>query len=305
MERTYFSINEAAAKQAKSMMSFSDYKEGSKTEEYRRMCDRTYDLAEEAIAARPDEAERISKLAERYAKKLADNMNKDSEIGCRCPSVMISGSGNFPTRKKEKQVAAWEKNNEEFNEIQTIRGKIEAIVNGKDIIKADDENAIAKLEEKLAKLEELQTTMREANRAIRLKDTEKGDAKLREMGYSDDDIKSLREPDFCGRVGYPDYAMSNNNGKIRATRLRIEELKKAKEAGDSEMECEFFKIVENTEAMRIQLFFDGKPEPEVRQIVKSHGFRWAPSVGAWQRQLNGNGRYALQRVIQELKEATA
>lgn len=31
MERVYFSINESAAKTAHSMMSFSDYEEGSKT----------------------------------------------------------------------------------------------------------------------------------------------------------------------------------------------------------------------------------------------------------------------------------
>lgn len=62
---------------------------------------------------------------------------------------------------------------------------------------------------------------------------------------------------------------------------------------------------ENVEAMRIQLFFEGKPEPEVRDILKSNGFRWAPSVGAWQRQLNNNGKYAVKRVIRELEEMEA
>ena len=57
--------------------------------------------------------------------------------------------------------------------------------------------------------------------------------------------------------------------------------------------------------MRIQLFFEGKPEPEVRDILKSNGFRWAPSVGAWQRQLNNNGKYAVERVIRELEEMEA
>ena len=50
---------------------------------------------------------------------------------------------------------------------------------------------------------------------------------------------------------------------------------------------------------------EGKPEPEVRDILKSNGFRWAPSVGAWQRQLNNNGKYAVERVIRELEEMEA
>ena len=52
--------------------------------------------------------------------------------------------------------------------------------------------------------------------------------------------------------------------------------------------------------MRIQLFFEGKPEPEVRDILKSNGFRWAPSVGAWQRQLNNNGKVCSRESCQRV-----
>ena len=99
--------------------------------------------------------------------------------------------------------------------------------------------------------------------------------------------------------------LRNNNANIRHTRSRLEALKAEKERGTAETSNEFFRVKENTEAMRIQLFFDGKPEPEVRQIVKAHGFRWAPSVGAWQRQLNNNGRYAVKQVIEELRRAAS
>ena len=44
MERVYFSINESAARTAHSMMSFSDYKEGSKTAGYKAQVDKAYEL---------------------------------------------------------------------------------------------------------------------------------------------------------------------------------------------------------------------------------------------------------------------
>lgn len=47
---------------------------------------------------------------------------------------------------------------------------------------------------------------------------------------------------------------------------------------------------------RLQIFFEEKPDGETRSALKSNGFRWAPSAGAWQRQLNDNAIYAAGRV---------
>jgi hypothetical protein len=302
MERVYFTINESGAKTAHSMMSFSDYKEGSKTAEYQRYVNEAYDLADKIAEARPNRADQAYSMAERYSRKIAEYMNKEISIGLMCPSVMISGAGNFPVRKKEKQNQAWEKNHQYYQEIQGILEKMRGILHGKEQILSGDEDAIERLEEKLENLKDMQANMKEANRAIRLKDTEKGNERLREMGYSDEQIKALREPDFCGRIGYADYALSNNNQRIHNTEARLKSLKEAKEKGTQEKEGEFFKVVENTDLMRLQIFFDGKPEPEVREVLKSNGFRWAPSQNAWQRQLTTNARYALHRVEQELQK---
>ena len=308
MERIYHTINEGAAKTANDMMSFREYKTGSKTAEYKGYVDRAYDLADKIAEERPDQAERVYSMAARYSKRMAEYMNREIHIGCMCPSVMISGSGNFPVRKKEKQNRAWDKNHEFYQETQKILSKMQSVLYGKDIIKSGDEDAIERLEEKLEALKECQETMKAVNKAIRMKDTEKGDEELRLMGYSDEQIKELRKPDFCGRVGYPDYALQNNNANIHRVEGRLKSLKAAKEKGSQQSENQFFKVVENTEIMRLQLIFDGKPETDVREILKSNGFKWAPSQGAWQRQLTPNAKYAMQRVIkqmEELKGATA
>lgn len=40
------------------------------------------------------------------------------------------------------------------------------------------------------------------------------------------------------------------------------------------------------------MFFDSKPDRDTCSAMRHGGFRWAPSVGAWQRQLNANTFYA-------------
>ncbi len=302
MERKYFYINESIARSAHDMTSMRDYSEGSTTAEYRSAVDKAYDIADRVSEKKPQEAERAYRLAERYSKKLAEYYNKESRIGMMCPSVLISGSSNFPVRKKEKQVAAWERNHKFYEHVQGILTKIENILYCREIIKSNDERAIEKLEDKLEDLKEKQELMKAANKAVRLKDTKAGDELLYEMGFSEKNIHALRTPDYCGRLGYPDYELSNNNANIHRVEERLKSLKAVKDIGSSEHEYKTFKVVENTEAMRYQIIFNGKPEADVRTLLKSNGFKWAPSQGAWQRQLTSNGKWALERVVEKLKE---
>lgn len=55
-------------------------------------------------------------------------------------------------------------------------------------------------------------------------------------------------------------------------------------------------VIRNKDEMRLQLIFEGKPDGDTRDKLKSNGFRWAPSQGAWQRLLNSNSEYALRRI---------
>lgn len=78
--------------------------------------------------------------------------------------------------------------------------------------KSDDENAIEKLQDKVDGLREDQERMKQANKAIRMKDKEKGDATLHDMGYTDEQIAQLREPDFCGRSNYREEGSEQRGG---------------------------------------------------------------------------------------------
>ena len=291
----YYPINEGAARRAKEMNSFSDYKEGSATAEYRAMVDKAAAIAEQQKSrVDPMYHEKIDHLLDTYARKLAENMNASYSIEARCPSILISGGGNFPVRKKEKQNAARDRNLEEWKHIQGLLDKIRSVGTGG--ISSDDPQAVEKLEAKLAALEKNQEMMKAANAAIRMKDPAKGDAKLAELGYTPEDIAKLRAPDFCGRIGYPAYALQNNNANIRRIRGRIAELKKRTENTPEGWEFDGGRVVVNTAENRLQIIFDGKPDADIRTELKGEGFRWAPSQGTWQRQLTDNAMRAARRL---------
>ncbi len=293
---TYYTINEDLARRAKEMMSFSDYKQGSATAEYRRCVDDVY-MTSYLHKKRVDPMyhEKIDYLADLYAKKLADNMNEDNSIGTRCPSVMIAGPADFPVRKKEKQNVAWARNREEWSHIQGLIGKIKGTGTGG--ISGDDPDALEKLRAKRDKLVKHQELMKAANAAIRLKDTEEGDRRLAELGFDAQEIAGLRKPDWCGRVGYPAFELSNNNANIRRIEGRIKELeKRASEPAPEGWKFDGGEVVINQGVNRVQIIFDGKPDPDVRSELKSEGFRWAPSQGAWQRQLTDNALRAVKRL---------
>lgn len=292
---SYYTINEEAARRANDMNSFRDYKAGSATAEYRRMVDAATELAErQKQRVDPMYHEKIDRLLEIYCRKLAENMNASYSIEARCPSILISGGGNFPVRKKEKQNAARDRNLEEWSYIQGLLDKIRSVGTGG--ISSDDPQAVEKLEAKLATLEKHQEMMKAANAAIRMKDPAKGDAKLAELGYTPEDIAKLRAPDFCGRIGYPAYELQNNNANIRRIRGRIAELKKRTESTPEGWEFDGGRVVVNTAENRLQIIFDGKPNADVRTELKGEGFRWAPSQGAWQRQLTDNAMRAARRL---------
>ena len=100
----YYPINEDMARREKEMMSFSDYRAGSKTEEYRRMVDDVSLLAAYRKGRiDPMYHEKVDRLAESYARRLAANMNDGSRIGASCPSVMIAARNPGPHFQNPKR----------------------------------------------------------------------------------------------------------------------------------------------------------------------------------------------------------
>src|SRR3546814_18530240 len=71
-----------------------------------------------------------------------------------------------------------------------------------------------------------QERMKKSNQVIRkYKDNPEGQHNaLLVLGYSKDSAQKLLTPDFAGRVGFPSYALTNNNANIRRIQQRIKQL---------------------------------------------------------------------------------
>ena len=223
----YYPINEAAARRAKEMNSFYDYKEGSATEEYRGMVDKAAALAERQKArVAPMYHEKIDRLLDTYARKLAENMNHGYAIDARVPSVMIAGPANFPVGKKEKQNQARHSNMEEWRHIQGLLEKIQST--GMGGISADDPAAIEKLQKKLDGLERSQLIMKEVNAYYRKHKTLDGCALL-----SPEQIEQLKAAMASSYRSSPkpfeSYQLTNNNAEIRRVKERMEQLSRQAE----------------------------------------------------------------------------
>lgn len=297
--REYFAINEESARQAKQLSSFYDYVSGSTTQAYKAGVDEVYNLAETVYEKRGEEqGDRAWALAVRYARGLAKYYNDENRIGCMCASVLIAGPANFPVKKKQKQVQAWERNHEFYKTLDGYTEKIKNILYAREAIKSNDEHAEELLEEKIADLSEEQERMKRVNAYYRKHSTLDGCEDLSWEAVQR--LKSSMENCTWERSPYPTWALSNNRQNLKRYEERLENLRKRKEKGTTETKHEWYSVVENADMMRLQFFFEDKPSKTVREILKTNGYHWAPSVEAWQRQLTGNAQYSAKRVMEAL-----
>ena len=158
-------------------------------------------------------------------------------------------------------------------------------------VSSDDPDGADKLREQLAKAERMQSAMKAANKVYRSKLSD--DAKVAAivaLGVSEKAARGGLSPDFCGRIGFPNYAITNNGANIRRLKARIESLTAlaaTADQPDKEHDCGAYQVVECFSENRLRVFFPGKPSDAIRTVLKHNGFHWSPEAGAWQRMLSG------------------
>lgn len=163
------------------------------------------------------------------------------------------------------------------------------------VISSDDPNAIQKLQDKLEMCEKSQKYMKEVNAYYRKNGTCEGFPKMEAARAARLD-ESVRQAYSWDKQPFPSYALTNNSAEIRRLKQRIEKLTVNQEVGFVGWTFDGGEVVANSEENRLQILFDEKPDEQKRSALKGNGFKWSPSQGAWQRQLNDNAIYAASRM---------
>jgi frataxin-like iron-binding protein CyaY len=168
-------------------------------------------------------------------------------------------------------------------------------------ISGDDPEAISRYKEKLEKLEVKQEKMKSVNAYWRKHKTMKGYSGMSnaEAEKIDDQMKTAYS--WVQKSGpYESWRLSNNNAEIRRIKEKLESLKELDGMAAETINFSGGVMRVNVEINRVQFIFEEKPSDEVRSLLKSNGFKWAPSKNAWQRQRTLNAVKAARSLISKL-----
>lgn len=239
---------------------------------------------EERKQARID---RLKGLAEKAREQSQQAYKQSSEMVKHIPPGQpILVGHHSESRHRRTLDRSWNKLGESVKldeKAEEYERRAEAAANN-DAIYTEDEDAEERLRQRIIALEKLQETMKAANKIIRSKKWTE-DEKLKrliEAGMTEDGAREAMIPDCFGIRGFASFELTNNGAKIRKAKERLEEVIRLKSTETKTYEINGVKVVENTQANRLQLFFSGKPTDEIRTFLKRNGFRWAPSEKCWQ-----------------------
>ncbi len=254
-------------------------------------------------ARRQARVERLRDRAERKREEGENYHHRADSIASYIPSGQPILVGHHSERRHRRDLErihnSTRKGFDAMKEADRLEQRADAAESNTAIF-TEDPDAPAKLEQRIAELERLQTHMREVNKRIR------AGKSLSDLGISPTKEEELKKPDFLKRIGYPDYALKNNNANIRRLKMRLQSLFRAKKAPvPVDVERNGIRVVENVEDNRVQLYFPGKPEEALRNKLKKFGFRWSPFNKCWQRHRSTMATQLAHEILNEAANTAA
>ena len=235
-------------------------------------------------------------------------------IRARTFSTAITGGGNISERKIANNEKLMRNEHERLEKHIELQKKLEERLakvakntpvdqyEEGDVIKSTDNNATTKLQQKLKMLQDRKTMLK--NGVVAAKEYQKNKDISVFKQYNIDSETTEQIINHIDKGGKPTekdmyswFTMPYLNRDIKEVENRIATLEKNQAQGEKETLIEGGKIVYNGEAQRLQIFFDGIPSKEVREALKAHAFKWAPTAKAWQRTLTENAKYAVNQYL--------
>lgn len=226
---------------------------------------------------------------EKYIRHFTDWMSAKT----RCLSSMITGPANFPTRRAEKA------NNSEHNhfvKFETWRAKYFKAVNRERTLSPEED--LEKMYKKLDDTIILNEKVKDWNKSIRSFKAGKIDEKqlsgeLAGKGMVERSYVSMFKHSFK-------YSYWNGFGTLAADikrqKERIEALKSRIETKSSWEDITFEGGYITVDDDRVKVFHDEKPEQQIINDLKRHGFKWSRFWGCWCRKHTAQAIYDAKRI---------
>lgn len=163
-------------------------------------------------------------------------------------------------------------------------------------VHVDDDDAVAALTDKIAAAETEHAAYLAHNKNTR---------KQRPCAITD--CPACQKLDRCNddtTRPVPSFTLSNSRARINRLRDQLTQAEARAQAVGADDEVlatgEGWQLLHAVSDARVRFVFDARPAPDTRALLKRNGFRWAPTVGAWQRLDNANGLAVAKRVGEQL-----
>lgn len=260
--------------------------------------------------------ERVEAKRERYAER-ADKARATSAAAFNAARVVADGIpmgqpilvGHHSERRHRKDIEridrGMRKGIEEESKAAHYAHKAETY--GTHGISSDDPDAVAKLRAELVALEASRELEKSANAAIRRAAKKRRAEMGRELNRTDhaeligtlglrDDIARHMTSYAHAFPWLPQFG-SNTAASINRIEKRIAELSAKAAMADRLVRGTGYSVEWNVADNRVQIYFVDRPTDEKIAVLKSHGFRWARSIAAWQRHASEGAWYHALRIV--------
>ena len=210
-------------------------------------------------------------------------------------STLIAGPANFPVRQMEKRNRSYDNKVKDYLEFrEKALARMCNTFADPVGIRTGEAGAVDALQAKIDKAEAKQEHMKLVNKTIRKHLKAEPAAKVAALmaaGLTEAEAWSALKPDVFGGIGFASFELTNNNANIKRMKEQQAKAQKLAMTATSEQEIGEVKIVDNAEADRLQMFFPERVPGPIYDLLKAHGFRWTPTVGAFQAYRGSNAAY--------------
>jgi hypothetical protein len=252
-------------------------------------------------AKRAARAERLRERAEKKERESAAAHARADQIANIIPMGQPILVGHYSERRHRRDIErihrGMTRGIEASREAAELRRRADAAKDN-DAIFSDDPEAVNKLRAKLTEAEaehvKLKAQIAEARRIVKKAGAAREDQARAVLAAGLD--KSIAQAlIYFGSLP----STGNSSANIRRLKDRIAELERERARPPAEPKTIGDVTIDEADN-RVRLRFPNKPDEPTRALLKSWGFRWSPSAGAWQRHANVQSRLAAETVAKKI-----